>query len=897
MAERVRQSQVRGGAHRGGRAPRTPSKAQPRSRARALERDRGRGREPGPGSEPEREPGAVGAPPGLARLMASGAGNRAVGAYLREEARSAGGQELAPPLRAEMESRLGADLSAVRLHTSTAAAESANALRARAFTVDQDVVFAAGEYRPGDPGGRALIAHELAHTVQQARGGPAPAGTDRTERAAAAASAAGARGTAPAPVLEGSAVGVARVAAGEQTQERTAPEKQDSLGFWGDLLVDELAGVAVGSGLQRQMLKAAVIGFFAELDRQIQDPKSRADIHAGAMDLAKSGNQEKMIAAYYAGAAAGLVSPLTDLLGIGVLLEQLQAFGGKLATGVLKGEIDLIDEVTGLVGAYEDFKYHLAASLIETIKEHPEDLFFFGGLQDVAVRKAGEAGRTGARRVVAAISEKDGDTPAAPETAKQILTQHTEAEKAGVASAVTSKATRARQAVFHTHPERLGYDVGEAVGSAVGNLLIAVFTEGVGNAVTRIAGEIGRVCPVLARGAEALAEIGKAITAVENAIGALVEGALSTLKGLGRILGPFRALMTRLRNFLGKVLGRATQLEAAALRAAESTAPKLAPKAVPGLPGPGKAGTPHAKPSAAPKPGRSGPGGGAVNDNDVPLRKGETVKEPSPKAAGPTARPQAPEPHPQSGVQPAARATEEQAEEQAAQQVEQQVEQKIAVNAPPPAHTPTTAAKTPPPKKPATLKVVPPPKGAPAPVKPVSPQGTTGPGKKPVTAATKAELATKRAEARAVRFKRAAPAAPFTDPLTLAERSMIVEHLFEQQPLTGAMKDRLRTDARAWWKRATRGNGLQPGGTYQVHHIVPLEFAHQIPGRYPNDVSNLVLMENVTHNQWHSIVSKHQRTLGRRLSLEEILKLEQNTVPYNKGKVFVIRNGQVVPAL
>ncbi|MFE9843741.1 eCIS core domain-containing protein [Streptomyces goshikiensis] len=87
----------------------------------------------------------------------------------------------------------------------TTAAESANALGARAFTVDQDVVFAAGEYRPGDPGGRALITHELAHTVQQARGGPAPAGTDRTERAAAAASAAGARGTAPAPVLEGSA--------------------------------------------------------------------------------------------------------------------------------------------------------------------------------------------------------------------------------------------------------------------------------------------------------------------------------------------------------------------------------------------------------------------------------------------------------------------------------------------------------------------------------------------------------------------------------------------------------------------------------------------------------------------------------------------------------------------
>ncbi|MGW0900371.1 HNH endonuclease signature motif containing protein, partial [Streptomyces goshikiensis] len=120
---------------------------------------------------------------------------------------------------------------------------------------------------------------------------------------------------------------------------------------------------------------------------------------------------------------------------------------------------------------------------------------------------------------------------------------------------------------------------------------------------------------------------------------------------------------------------------------------------------------------------------------------------------------------------------------------------------------------------------------------------------------------------------------------------------FEQQPLTGAMKDRLRTDARAWWKRATKGKGLQPGEAFQVHHIVPLEFAHQIPGRYPNDLGNLVLMENVTHNQWHSIVSKHQLAQGRRLTLEEILKLEQTTVPYNKGKVFVIRNGEVVPAL
>ena len=61
---------------------------------------------------------------------------------------------------------LGQDFSRVRIHTDRAASDAAAALHASAFTAGHDVMFGAG-YLPGTVGGRALLAHELAHVVQQ----------------------------------------------------------------------------------------------------------------------------------------------------------------------------------------------------------------------------------------------------------------------------------------------------------------------------------------------------------------------------------------------------------------------------------------------------------------------------------------------------------------------------------------------------------------------------------------------------------------------------------------------------------------------------------------------------------------------------------------------------------
>jgi outer membrane protein OmpA-like peptidoglycan-associated protein len=88
-----------------------------------------------------------------------------VGAVLRSP-----GHTLDASARAFMEPRFGHDFSRVRVHTDARADASAREVSARAYTVGQHIVFRRGEYDLRSDTGRRLLAHELAHTLQQ-RGG------------------------------------------------------------------------------------------------------------------------------------------------------------------------------------------------------------------------------------------------------------------------------------------------------------------------------------------------------------------------------------------------------------------------------------------------------------------------------------------------------------------------------------------------------------------------------------------------------------------------------------------------------------------------------------------------------------------------------------------------------
>jgi uncharacterized protein DUF4157 len=90
------------------------------------------------------------------------------------------GTPLEGSVRSRMESAYGESFGNVEVHADTNAAGLSKDLNARAFTVGQHVAFGTGEYRPGTLIGDALIAHELAHVVQQKHGdatAPAQKGT------------------------------------------------------------------------------------------------------------------------------------------------------------------------------------------------------------------------------------------------------------------------------------------------------------------------------------------------------------------------------------------------------------------------------------------------------------------------------------------------------------------------------------------------------------------------------------------------------------------------------------------------------------------------------------------------------------------------------------------------
>ena len=94
-------------------------------------------------------------------------------------AMNGGGYPLRATSRAFFEPRFGTDFSQVRVHTDSRAAETANSIQARAFTVGPNIAFGPGQYAPESSEGKQLLAHELTHVVQQNGSQDRPSGIQR----------------------------------------------------------------------------------------------------------------------------------------------------------------------------------------------------------------------------------------------------------------------------------------------------------------------------------------------------------------------------------------------------------------------------------------------------------------------------------------------------------------------------------------------------------------------------------------------------------------------------------------------------------------------------------------------------------------------------------------------
>lgn len=119
----------------------------------------------GPAHSPVR-----GAPPRIQRFTEHATEQTAFAPTSVDRVLASSGRPLDPALQQDMGQRFGYDFSQVRVHTGTTAEQSARDVHAHAYTVGHNIVFGPGQFELGTNQGQHLIAHELAHVVQQGPG-------------------------------------------------------------------------------------------------------------------------------------------------------------------------------------------------------------------------------------------------------------------------------------------------------------------------------------------------------------------------------------------------------------------------------------------------------------------------------------------------------------------------------------------------------------------------------------------------------------------------------------------------------------------------------------------------------------------------------------------------------
>lgn len=233
------------------------------------------------------------------------------------------GTPLPPAIRRHVEARFGQDFTDVRIHADQGAAQSAAAQAAKAYTVGRHIVFGAGRFSPQDREGQRLLAHELAHVVQQRRGGAAPALSPNApnEQAADAAARAVAAGQGPVAVSGATGVGMARDEDESwgaklrrkysKAKEAIPPEYRDKMqkaaDFAADKAVDAVAlplgpvGAYATDGLGSSLLHAA---------------QKTAAGEEGATDDLKNFGRDKVQESL--GAVKGVVTQLTEVADTGM---------------------------------------------------------------------------------------------------------------------------------------------------------------------------------------------------------------------------------------------------------------------------------------------------------------------------------------------------------------------------------------------------------------------------------------------------------------------------------------------------------------------------------------------------------------------------------------------------
>ncbi len=177
----------------------------------------------------------------------------------------AGGAPLPDTTRAFMERRMGADFGAVKVHADAQSGQLNRLIQAKAFTIGSDVFFGGGEYNPGSSSGKELLAHELAHTVQQ---GAAPVQPKIPEAEAPNVTPVAVEDAAKAREEVNASNAGPRPAEG-QSDPATARRAADPPVTGAPVVTQAEARPPIGAGARRPVIQRHLLGTLSELGRTV----------------------------------------------------------------------------------------------------------------------------------------------------------------------------------------------------------------------------------------------------------------------------------------------------------------------------------------------------------------------------------------------------------------------------------------------------------------------------------------------------------------------------------------------------------------------------------------------------------------------------------------------------
>jgi hypothetical protein len=397
------------------------------------------------------------------------------------------GQPLGAETRAFFESRFGHDFSRVRVHSDDRAARAAGALHAAAFTLGNDIIFGRNRYAPATPDGRLLLHHELRHVAQQ-RSAVRVAEPELDP---------------PESSHEQQACSLFDPNVKPLAVQRVQCSPDDVQFSLGHGVIDTVGRSTFGDSAW-PFLKAVFEGFVGALMADVKSSRAKQAMERLTELFLNPWNAFKFNAGFLLGLVVGLVSPITDLVKgiIGAVRLAISAldWATKLATSPERQQ-----RIVQLVAKFGDLAKEWSKA-VDDFKKDPQETLkkiadLLDNLMQLALGKAHEIGAKAAHSIFVFL-EKDFS--------------------------------------------EMGKSIGEVIGALVAQVLLLVFTDAIGNLISKGASVLGKAAEVVAGKAVEVFEWVKGFASqVVSVIRSAVRGALRMFEGLAnKAIEAFDALKT-----------------------------------------------------------------------------------------------------------------------------------------------------------------------------------------------------------------------------------------------------------------------------------------------------------------------------------------------------------------